>query len=56
MKKESKYPIPIREWSEDDLFRTLLHQLMTAEIRLSDLDLSDLQIETPTLQPREAVV
>ena len=28
-----------------DLFRTLLHKLMTAEIRVNDLDLSELGIE-----------
>jgi type I restriction enzyme S subunit len=27
-----------------DLFRTLLHQLMTAEIRVNDLDLEELDI------------
>ena len=39
-----------------DLFRTLLHQLMTAEIQVNDLDLSDLGIETPTEQPREEAI
>jgi len=29
-----------------DLFRTLLHQLMTAQIRVNDIDLSELGIET----------
>lgn len=29
----------------DDLFRTLLHQLMTAQIRVNDIDLSELGIE-----------
>ncbi len=28
-----------------DLFRTLLHQLMTAQIRVHDLDLSELELE-----------
>jgi len=37
------------------LFRTLLHQLMTAEIQVNDLDLSELGIETPTQQLREAM-
>jgi len=32
-----------------DLFRTLLHQLMTAEIRVNDLDLSEFDIDTEGL-------
>jgi len=35
--------------SLDSLFRTLLHQLMTAEIRVNDIDLSELEAEgTPS--------
>ena len=34
-----------RRVSLKDLFRTLLHQLMTAQIRVHDLDLSFLQQE-----------
>ncbi|MDO9069068.1 MAG: restriction endonuclease subunit S [Deltaproteobacteria bacterium] len=30
----------------DSLFRTLLHQLMTAQIRVHDLDLSELETAT----------
>lgn len=34
-----------KKTSLQDLFRTLLHQLMTAEIRVNDLDLEELDIE-----------
>ena len=33
-----------QEQSLTDLFRTLLHQLMTAQIRVNDLDLEDICI------------
>jgi type I restriction enzyme S subunit len=32
-----------RQASLSDLFRTLLHQLMTAQIRVHDLDLAELE-------------
>ncbi|MBN1548155.1 MAG: restriction endonuclease subunit S [Syntrophaceae bacterium] len=35
-----------RRWIYDALFRTLLHQLMTAEIRVNDLDLEALGLDT----------
>lgn len=36
------------------LFRTLLHQLMTAQIRVHDLDLSFLEQETPARSQGDA--
>jgi type I restriction enzyme, S subunit len=43
---ESKAKIHLRAHTAlIDLFRTLLHQLMTAQIRVQDLDLSELEIK-----------
>lgn len=39
----------------DDLFRTLLHQLMTAQIRVDDINLSELGIKPETLKTGETV-
>lgn len=38
-----------------DLFRTLLHQLMTAQIRVNDLDLTELEYEPITARKEEAI-
>ncbi len=39
----------------NDLFRTLLHKLMTAQIRVNDIDLSELGIEPATVKAGDTV-
>jgi hypothetical protein len=44
---EAKSAVHVRTWvALNDLFRSLLHQLMTAQVRVRDLNLVKLGVET----------
>lgn len=50
---DSKIPIHEKRRNRlNDLFRTLLHQLMTAQIRVNDVDLSELALEIEDETPQ----
>ncbi len=50
---EAKSAVHVRtRASLNELFRTFLHQLMTAQVRVGDLDLSELGVESGSLAGR----